>query len=84
MTRRVRRWWSSVPRSGQIAVATAFAFGLLLWARLIIFSDLPRTAIARPESAPAPVDTSDNDLNDEAVDAAVDEQEPLPANRVSK
>ncbi|MHC4808765.1 MAG: hypothetical protein ACYTEV_00150 [Planctomycetota bacterium] len=41
---RSRRW-----AGGLMAVA---GLGLLLWARLILVSDMPRMALAEPEAAP--------------------------------
>lgn len=56
-------------RSGRYeTLAVLVVAGLLLWARLIVVSDMPRTAIAEPESA---VVTPDKDAaNSPSIDDA--------------
>jgi hypothetical protein len=63
MTRTVRNETTKrgAGRGRTALVGSALAVGLLLWARLIVITDMPRTAIADDELPGAMIKSSDKD-----------------------
>ncbi len=76
MSNTIRRCWHSLTCDRtRCSIAIAFvAVGLLFWARLIVIQDMPRTAVAEPETTAAPAPQPDSPESDDPdVDASDDD-----------
>ena len=72
-------WLTSSRKRYSFALALVLV-GLLLWSRLIMLSNLPRTAVADDEAAPIPASTTIDDASSDkpAPDATQENQEKHP------